>query len=105
MRYGDDTHRLVKIGDALSQLANVALLPGHHATSANESISGRSHRMGWRLARWIDALFFWQRNPGHCARAYHSDLMRAERYIAADQHRTGTAIGEKQTEKDPRWAQ
>ena len=34
--------RLVRAGDALSQLANVLLLNG----DANESISGRAHRQG-----------------------------------------------------------
>jgi hypothetical protein len=78
----DDSARIVKIGDALSQLANVALLPDHRATNANESISGRAHRMGWPVADWIDALFFWQRNPGHCERAYLSDIKRAKALLA-----------------------
>ena len=43
-----NTPRLIKIGDALSQLANVTLLPRHRETTANESISGRAHRLGWR---------------------------------------------------------
>lgn len=44
----DNTPRWTKIGDALSQLLNVALLPRHKETTANESISGRAHRCGWR---------------------------------------------------------
>ena len=73
----DDTPRIGKIGDALSQLVNVALLPRHRETTANESVSGRAYREGWRAARWIDAVFFWQRKPRHCERAYLSDLDRA----------------------------
>lgn len=42
----DNTPRWIKIGDALSQLLNVALLPRHKETTANESISGRAHRCG-----------------------------------------------------------
>ena len=54
----DTTPRIIKIGDALSQLVNVALLPTHRSTTANESISGRAHRMGWavRENRCIDAI-------------------------------------------------
>jgi len=84
----DDTSRIGKIGDALSQLVNVALLPRHRETTANESVSGRAYREGWRVTRWIDTLFFWQRTPGHCERAYLADLERA---IAFElQHRVRT---------------
>lgn len=53
-----DRSRLIKIGDALSQLGNVLLLPRHLETTANESISGRSFRCGWTTAqKFIDFLF------------------------------------------------
>lgn len=78
----DTTPRIVKVLDALSQMANVALLPGHKGTTANESISGRSHRCGWRLRHLIDALFFWERSPGHCERAYLADIDRARLTLA-----------------------
>lgn len=75
--------RLGQIGDALSQLVNVALLPDAHGTDANESISGRAHRQRWhRLERVIDALVFW--SPGHCARAYADDVKRARRLLGID---------------------
>lgn len=45
--------RLIKIGDALSQLANVTLLPRHRETTANESISGRAHEADLRRARQL----------------------------------------------------
>jgi len=74
--------RLVKIGDALSQLANVALMPRHAETTANESISGRAHRQNWRkLRRVINALFFWQ--DDHCKAAYDADLERARALVAS----------------------
>lgn len=78
----DTTPRIVKVLDSLSQMANVALLPWHVDTTANESISGRSHRCGWRLRYLVDALFFWQRNPGHCERAHLADIERARRTLA-----------------------
>ena len=82
------TPRLVKVLDALSQLANVALLPDHRATSANESISGRSYRCGWTLAEsLINAIFFWDRTPeglrDHCRLAHMRDLERARKTLRA----------------------
>ena len=77
----DPTPRAAKALDALSQFVNVGILPRHRETTANESISGRSFRQGWALRRWIDALFFWQRNPGHCERAYRADVKRARKTI------------------------
>lgn len=79
----DAAPRYVKIGDALSQLLNVALLPDHTGTTANESISGRAFRSGWRCQKWIDALFFFQSGPGHCERSYRADLERARKTIEA----------------------
>lgn len=77
----DNTPRWIKIGDALSQLFNVALLPRHKETTANESISGMAHRCGWRAERWIDALFSrWEKD--HCRRAHQMDEIRATQLIA-----------------------
>ena len=88
MTYGDDTPRLAKIGDALSQLGNVfwPFWP-HKTTSANESISGRCYREDRWFRYVVDSLFFWQQNPGHCERAYYKDLERAERYRASHKAR------------------
>lgn len=68
---------MVKIGDALSQFINVALLPRHTETTANESISGRAHRQRWRRTeRVIDLMFSpWERD--HCRRSHEADLRRA----------------------------
>lgn len=75
-----NTPRLIKIGDALSQLLNVTLLPRHRETTANESISGRAHRLGWRRTeRVIDWLFSpWE--PEHCRRAHEKDVQRAREW-------------------------
>ncbi len=75
------TSRLMKIGDALSQLVNVAFLPMHHQTSANESISGRAHRCGWsRAEAFIDWIFSpWE--VDHCRLAYERDIERAKATI------------------------
>lgn len=73
--------RLYKMGDALSQLFNVALLPNHRATNANESISGRAHRCGWkRTEALIDWLFSrWEKD--HCRLSHEADIARAEELL------------------------
>ena len=66
---------------ALDQLANT-MIPGG---MADETLSARAYRMrekgqrywGW-LANAIDALFFWQRAPRHCERAYRSEVERRQ---------------------------
>jgi hypothetical protein len=80
----DPTPRLWKIGDALSQLANVALLPGHTSTTANESISGRSYRCGWTRAERLINWLFWS-DPDHCRQAHLRDLKRAKRLMVGEQ--------------------
>ncbi len=57
--------------DATSQWANVVLFNG----DANESISGRAYRSGWKAEKLINAVFFFE--PEHCRNAYLSDLARA----------------------------
>jgi hypothetical protein len=71
----DESARIWKVGDALSQLANVALMPNHKQSNANESISGRAYRQQWRIRHVINLLFFWQED--HCKGAYELDLARA----------------------------
>jgi len=71
----------IKIGDALSQLVNVALLPGHRQTTANESISGRAHRMGWRRVERVIDLVFSPLEREHCKKAHESDIDRAIRLL------------------------
>jgi len=64
---------LIKVGDALSQLANVVFLNGH----PNESLSGRAHRTNSRWEKVID--FFLGKN--HCKVAYYNDLLYATELI------------------------
>lgn len=86
----DTTPRLIKAGDALSQMCNVLFLPNHEETDANESISGRSHRMMWgRAERFIDTMFwvlFGQKD--HCRKAYYKDLRRAQRKLMRHRDRS-----------------
>ena len=70
--------RISMIGSALSQLANVATARDLTDTGANESLSARMHRQRRRGERFIDAIFFWQRNPDHCQRAFLDDVSDAK---------------------------
>ena len=82
----DETPRIIKIGDAVSQFGNV-IWPfwDHRETTANESVSGRCYREDRPFGRVIDLFFFWQKDPRHCERAYLSDVERAIAFKA--QHR------------------
>jgi hypothetical protein len=82
-----NTPRLIKIGDALSQLFNVTFLPRHRETTANESISGRAHRMGYkRLASIIDSIFSpWESD--HCRKAHEKDVERARLLIKHEENK------------------
>lgn len=71
--------RLVKILDALSQLAQVAVCPRIKDTTANESVSGRSYREGWWVRHPINWVFFWQKD--HCKMSYLKDYERAKEYL------------------------
>lgn len=70
----------VRVGDATSQLVNVAILFGDNA---NESVSGRSHRMKAKSKPWawtnaaIDFVF----DSDHCERAYLNDVARAKKTV------------------------
>ena len=74
---------LYRVGDATSQLANVAILFGDNP---NESISSRSYRQResfvWNAARVGIDLLFWIIEEEHCKSAYHRDLQRAAELIA-----------------------
>ena len=66
--------RLHMIGSAVSQLINVMTARDLKDTGPNESVSARMHRQRRRRERIIDAIHFWQRDPGHCERAFLSDV-------------------------------
>jgi len=79
----DSSSRITKIGDALSQLCNVAFLPKHQETTANESISGRSYRMQWKNTEKVIDLFL---GKNHCKQSYENDIIRAHKYIDDSDH-------------------
>jgi hypothetical protein len=80
-------NRLYKIGDALSQLLNVAFLPNHKETNANESVSGRAWRQGWlSTVIFIDWLFAWWEKD-HCRLAYEADIQKARDFIKQHEER------------------
>jgi hypothetical protein len=72
---------VTRIGDATSQLVNVAVLFGDNA---NESVSGRSHRLKDKHKAWawlgasIDFVF----DENHCERAYNNDVARAAKTLS-----------------------
>ena len=74
---------LILVGDAISQLLNVALFLGGNP---NESISGRAYRcqydLKWSLARMVIDAIFYPFESHHCRKAYISDLNRASDLIA-----------------------
>ena len=74
--------RISMIGSALSQLANVATALDLTDTGPNESLSARMHRQGRRGEQIINVLFFWQRNPDHCERAFLDDVSDAKALLA-----------------------
>lgn len=79
----DPTPRYIKIGDAISQLINVAFLPNHKETTANESISGRAYRCGWlNVVKLIDLVFSVVEKE-HCRKSYLADIDRARAMLEA----------------------
>ena len=68
------TQRAQMIGSAVSQLINVMTARDLKDTGPNESVSARVHRQSRKAEKIIDAAFFWQRDPGHCERAFLSDV-------------------------------
>ena len=75
--------RFHRLFDATSQWLNVLLLDG----DANESISGRSYRQGWRTAeRVVNWCFSWL-EADHCRLAYLADVERARVLVKQDAER------------------
>lgn len=72
------TNWFIRLATCMSQNANALLLGG----SPDETISGRAHRMGWRVEKWIDRLFFWDAN--HCAKAHQQDRIFAAGILGVD---------------------
>jgi len=82
------TQRLTMIGSALSQLLNVMTARDLTETGPNESLSARMHRQGRWGEHIINVLFFWQRNPDHCERAFLDDVSDAKALLAEIEGKT-----------------
>lgn len=67
--------RLIRSGDALSQLCNVVFFDGH----PNESMSGRSWRTRSMWYKVIDALLFFDKD--HCRVSYENDVKYAKELL------------------------
>jgi len=67
--------RLIKIGDATSQWANVTFLNGH----PNESLSGRAWRTRSIWYRVIDTILFFDKD--HCKTSYENDVAYARELV------------------------
>ena len=65
-------NRLIRIGDALSQLLNVVFLNGH----PNESLSGRAWRTKSKWEKVINFILFFDKN--HCLNAHFNDIKYAK---------------------------
>ena len=79
-KLGNVLEYFVRVGDATSQLVNVAVLLGDNA---NESVSGRSHRLkevskSWG---WVNASIDYVFDEDHCERAYLNDVARAKKTL------------------------
>lgn len=71
------TSRLIRLGDAVSQFANVLIFNG----DPNHSISGDAYRFRrTRLAAIIDAVFR-PFEADHCRQAYINDVKKARRLL------------------------
>lgn len=71
------THRVIRLGDALSQFFNVLVFNG----DPNYSISGDSYRFGRkRLMRFVDWLFS-PFEKDHCYNAYLNDVRKAKELL------------------------
>jgi hypothetical protein len=70
----------VRVGDATSQLINVAVLLGDNA---NESVSGRSHRLKdqHKAWAWMNASINFVFDDNHCERSYNNDVTRAAKTL------------------------
>ena len=68
-------NRLIRIGDACSQLANVVFLNGH----PNESLSGRAWRTKSIWYKVIDIVLWFDKD--HCKCAHENDLNYARKLL------------------------
>lgn len=71
------TSRLIRLGDALSQVGNVLIFNG----DPNYSISGDAYRRNRPLLRRIIDTIFRPIEADHCRTAYLNDVQKARRLI------------------------
>lgn len=76
----------IRIGDAFSQLINVAFL---WSKNPNESVSGRAYRLQGESKLWAGArvLIDWLARPfekNHCMKAYLKDVARAKKLLGIE---------------------
>lgn len=69
---------LLRILNALSQLANVILLNGH----PNESISGRAYRQNWKLRHVIDTLLWFDKD--HCMNSHLNERVWSRQILSLE---------------------
>ena len=69
------TSYFIRLGDALSQFFNVAILNGH----PNESISGRAYRENWTTLEITLDTFL---GDNHCKEAYENDLAYSKAIVS-----------------------
>lgn len=81
---------VTRVGDATSQLVNVAILFGDNA---NESVSGRSHRLKdkHKAWAWLGASIDYVFDENHCERAYNNDVARAAKTLSESKPKKKTA--------------
>jgi hypothetical protein len=75
------TNYMIRVGSAMSQLGNAALLNGH----PNESISGRCYRERWTTAEAaINRVFAFFGQEDHCLMAHVNERLWAREVLTDD---------------------
>lgn len=69
--------RLVRTGDALSQLLNVVIFDG----DPNHSISGDAYRFRRKRLQWLIDAVFSAFEKDHCRKAFEHDVEKARRLM------------------------
>jgi hypothetical protein len=75
------SHRIIRLGDALSQFLNVLIFNG----DPNYSISGESYRRGLTTRKAVIDFIFSPIESEHCKKAYEHDVLKARILLAKHQ--------------------
>jgi hypothetical protein len=78
------TSRLIRAGDALSQLLNVLIFDG----DPNYSVSGDAFRLRRERLRYVIDLLASPWEPDHCLLAYANDVAKAKKLLLDCNHVT-----------------